>query len=146
MSKDQPQPGDSIKPRKPAIVQFTSTVLTCESLLVVFATLVAFGLRDSPYGRGPLQFDSAVAIWVAGGTLALVLLVLSRMTSGTGGYVAGSVAQLPVLGLGLVVPMMFFVGGVFVVLWIAALRLGRRIDRERAEYDAAHPETAPNIE
>ena len=35
--------------------------------------------------------------------------------------------------------MMFVVGGIFVILWWVALRLGGRIDRERAEYDAAHP-------
>jgi hypothetical protein len=46
--------------------------------------------------------------------------------------------------MGLLVPMMYLVGGIFVVLWIYALRLGSRVDRERAEYDAAHPETAPN--
>ena len=41
--------------------------------------------------------------------------------------------------MGFFVPMMFVVGGIFVVLWVVALRLGGRIDRERAEYDAAHP-------
>ena len=35
--------------------------------------------------------------------------------------------------------LLLIVGGIFVVLWIVALRLGGRIDRERAEYDAAHP-------
>ena len=40
---------------------------------------------------------------------------------------------------GLWVPMMFLIGGVFVVMWVAMLRLGARIDRERAEFDAAHP-------
>ena len=43
------------------------------------------------------------------------------------------------LAVGFFVPMMFVVGGIFVVLWVVALRLGGRIDRERAEYDAAHP-------
>ena len=43
------------------------------------------------------------------------------------------------LAVGFFVPMMFVVGGIFVVLWIVALRLGGRIDRERAEYDAANP-------
>jgi hypothetical protein len=40
---------------------------------------------------------------------------------------------------------MFLAGGIFAVLWVAALRLGDRIDSERARYDAAHPETAPNV-
>jgi len=40
--------------------------------------------------------------------------------------------------------MMYVVGAVFVIMWAASLRIGARVDRERREYDAAHPETAPN--
>lgn len=144
MSKDRPAPGDRIKPKKSALVQFTSTTLLLEVFLVIFATLAVWGLRDSDFGRGPLRIDSGAAIWLLGGVLALVLVILSRVQGSAAGRTAGSVAQVPVLAMGLLVPMMFFVGGVFVILWFFALRLGARVDRERAEYDAAHPETAPN--
>ncbi|KAJ8141179.1 hypothetical protein OY671_005644 [Metschnikowia pulcherrima] len=140
----RPSPGDRIKPKKPAKVQFASTTLSLEAFLVVFATLVAYGSRDVPYSRGPLESPSATSIWVVGGVLAVVLVVSSRMVGTPGGYVAGSVVQVPVLALGSVVPMMFLVGGSFVVSWIVSIRLGGRIDRERAAYDAEHPETAPN--
>lgn len=144
MSKDQPAPGDRIKPKKSALVQFTSTTLLLEVFLVIFATLAVWGLRNSEFGRGPLQIESSGAIWALGGVLAVVLMILSRAQGSAAGRAAGTVAQVPVLAMGLLVPMMFLVGGVFVVLWIYALRLGTRVDRERAEYDAAHPETAPN--
>lgn len=144
MSKDQPAPGDRIKPKKSALVQFTSTTLMLEVFLVIFATLAVWGLRDSEFGRGPLQIESGAAIWALGGVLAVVLVILSRAQGSAAGRAAGTVAQVPVLAMGLLVPMMFLVGGVFVVLWVYALRLGTRVDRERAEYDAAHPETAPN--
>lgn len=144
MSKDQPTPGDRIKPRKSALVQFTSTTLLLEVFLVLFATLAVWSLRDSEFGRGPLQIESGAAVWVLGGVLAVVLAILSRAQGSAAGRAAGSVAQIPVLAMGLLVPMMYLVGGIFVVLWIYALRLGARVDRERAEYDAAHPETAPN--
>lgn len=144
MSKDQPAPGDRIKPKKSALVQFTSTTLLLEVFLVIFATLAVWGLRNSEFGRGPLQIESSAAIWALGGVLAVVLVILSRVQGSAAGRAAGTVAQVPVLAMGLLVPMMFLVGGVFVVLWIYALRLGTRVDRERAEYDAAHPETAPN--
>lgn len=144
MSKDQPAPGDRIKPKKSALVQFTSTTLLLEVFLVIFATLAVWGLRNSEFGRGPLQIESSAAIWALGGVLAVVLMILSRAQGSAAGRAAGTVAQIPVLAMGLLVPMMFLVGGVFVVLWIYALRLGTRVDRERAEYDAAHPETAPN--
>jgi uncharacterized membrane protein len=144
VSKDQPAPGDRIKPKKSALVQFTSTTLLLEVFLVIFATLAVWGLRNSEFGRGPLQIESSAAIWALGGVLAVVLMILSRAQGSAAGRAAGTVAQVPVLAMGLLVPMMFLVGGVFVVLWIYALRLGTRVDRERAEYDAAHPETAPN--
>lgn len=144
MSKDQPAPGDQIKPKKSALVQFTSTTLLLEVFLVIFATLAVWGLRDSEFGRGPLQIDSGAAIWTLGGVLAVVLLILSRAQGSAAGRAAGTLAQIPVLAMGLLVPMMYLVGGIFVVLWFYALRLGSRVDRERAEYDAAHPETAPN--
>jgi FtsH-binding integral membrane protein len=141
---DRPRPGDSIKPKKPAKVQFASTTLQLEAFVVLFAALAIFGLRNSAYERGPLVIESTTALWVIAGVLFVTLLVLSRTVVRPGGYVAGTVAQVPVLGLGLLLPMMFVVAGIFVVMWVVSLRLGGRIDRERAEYDAAHPETAPN--
>ena len=72
----RPSPGDRIKPKKPAKVQFASTTLLLEAFLVVFATLVAYGLRDVPYSRGPLELPSATSIWVVGGMLAVVLVGL----------------------------------------------------------------------
>lgn len=146
MSKDvRPREGDRIKPKKPATVQFTSTVLQLEAFVVLFAAFALYGLRDSVYERGLLQVGSTAAIWIVCGVLFVVLLTLSRMMGRPGAYVAGSAVQVPVLALGLLLPMMFVVAGVFVIMWIVSLRLGGRIDRERAEYDAAHPETAPNV-
>ncbi|WP_402467711.1 DUF4233 domain-containing protein [Isoptericola aurantiacus] len=147
MSKkdDRPRPGDRIAPRKPAKVQFASTMLQIEAFVVLFAGLALYGLRDSRYERGLLMLDSTTATWVVVGVLFVVLIVLSRLVGRPGGYLAGSVAQVPVLALGLLLPMMFLVSGIFVILWVVALRLGGRIDAERAAYDAEHPETAPNL-
>ncbi|GAB3157397.1 hypothetical protein GCM10027059_00220 [Myceligenerans halotolerans] len=144
MSKDRPAPGDRIKARPSALVQFTSTVLACEAVLVLFVTLVAFGLRDLDYERGPLQSDSAAVVWGVGGGLAVLLVVLSRFTRRPAGLAAGTTAQILVLATGLVVPLATVVNLVFAALWVMALRLGSRVDRERAAYDAEHPETAPN--
>lgn len=141
---DRPRPGDSIKPKKPAKVQFASTTLQLEAFVVLFAALAIHGLRSSVYERGLLVIESTTALWVIAGVLFVTLLALSRTVARPGGYLAGTVAQAPVLGLGLLLPMMFVVAGVFVVMWVVSLRLGGRIDRERAEYDATHPETAPN--
>nr|WP_231384131.1 DUF4233 domain-containing protein [Cellulomonas sp. URHD0024] len=108
---------------------FTQTILVLEAFLVFFATLVAYGLRLAP----------TATIWLVGGALSVLLILLSGRVSRPGGYTAGWVGQVLVLAGGFLVPMMFAIGGIFVVLWWVALSLGGRIDRERAEYDAAHP-------
>ncbi|PZR55353.1 DUF4233 domain-containing protein [Xylanimonas oleitrophica] len=144
-SKDRPAPGDRIKPKKSALEQFTSTTLALEAFCVAFAAVALYGLRDSAYEKGPVEITSPTVIWVAGGTLFLLLLVLSRLTSRPVGIAGGTVAQVLVIATGLALPMMYLVAGVFVIMWVASLRLGTRIDRERRAYDAAHPETAPNV-
>ncbi|RYV51761.1 DUF4233 domain-containing protein [Pengzhenrongella frigida] len=123
---------------------FAATVLVLEAFVVFFAALVAFGLRAAPTG----------VVWAVGGTLSLVLVVLSGMLRRPGAYLAGSVVQGLILASGFVllfapVRAASFVGGtalgvgiVFVALWVVALRLGGRIDREKAEWDAAQGETA----
>ncbi|KQR11045.1 DUF4233 domain-containing protein [Cellulomonas sp. Leaf334] len=129
MSSTVPDGGQAVRRKRPAKPQFTQTILVLEAVLVFFATLVAYGLR----------LAEPAAIWWVGGALSVTLIVLSGLMTRPGGYVAGSVVQGVVLAVGFVIPMMFVVGGIFVILWIVALRLGGRIDRERAEYDAANP-------
>ncbi|MGO1317464.1 MAG: DUF4233 domain-containing protein [Cellulomonadaceae bacterium] len=142
--KQESVPAAPMRRKKPARIQFTSTILVLEALVVLFATLVAYGLRNAPAGMPDSVLPlPGTAIWILGGTTSLVLLVLSRLCGRPGGYVAGSLAQVVVVAGGLVVPMMVLVGLIFAAMWVVALRLGGRIDRERAEYDAAHPHTAP---
>ena len=121
--------GQAVRRKRPAKPQFTQTILILEAVVVFFATLVAYGLRIAPTST----------VWLVGGGLSVLLILLSGFVSRPGGYAAGWVGQVLVLAGGFWVPMMFFVGAVFVILWWVALSLGGRIDRERAEYDAAHP-------
>ena len=108
--------------------QFTATMLVLEAFVVLFATLVAYGLRTGPAGP----------VWALGGALAFSLVLAAGVQGRPGGLVVGSVLQVPVLLGGLLLPpvaapVMVVVGVVFVGLWIASIRLGSRIDRERAE-------------
>lgn len=127
-------PEPAARRKSPARPQFASSVLVLEAILVLFATLAAYGLAAAKQ----TTFSTGTA-WLVGGVLMVALVVLSRTVTRPGGYVAGSVAQALVLAAGVVVPMMALVGAVFVIMWVVALRLGGRIDRERAEWDAAHP-------
>ena len=125
----QPPPagGPAVAPRqRSARRQFASTILVLEAFVVVFAALVAYGVRAAP----------SELVWGVGGSLTLALILVSGMLRWPAGYLGGSALQLAVLACGVVVPMMFGVGGVFVLMWVVALRLGGRIDRERAERSA----------
>ncbi|BDZ43961.1 hypothetical protein GCM10025865_32600 [Paraoerskovia sediminicola] len=135
-----------IRAKKAARPQFTSTTLVLEAFVVLFATFAAYALRTVPSAwPDGVPVPSGAVVWAVGGSLVLVLLVLSRAVGSTAGYVAGTVAQIPVVATGLVLPLMFVVAAVFLALWFVSLRLGGRIDRERAAYDASHPESAPNV-
>lgn len=125
-------------------MQFTSLTLRLEAFCVLFAAVALYGLRDSSDEKGPVEISEPTLIWVVGGVLFVVLLVLARLTSKPAGVAGGTVAQVLVIATGLALPMMYVVGAVFVIMWAASLRIGARVDRERREYDAAHPETAPN--
>ncbi|WP_298459580.1 DUF4233 domain-containing protein [uncultured Cellulomonas sp.] len=140
-SPGAPAPGATApRRRRSARRQFAATTLATEAFVVLFVTLVALGLRVAPAG----------ALWAAGGGLALVLLLLSGMLRSPGGYLAGSLVQIPVIGCGVVLllspvtgsgfaaTIVFVVAGLFALLWVVSLRVGGRIDRERAEWDAAH--------
>lgn len=140
-----PKPTDRIKAKAPAKRLFASTILMLEAFVVLFATLAAFGLRNTPSNEATMTTSSPATLWLVGGGLAVVLFVLSRALDYPGGYIAGTLVQVPVLAFGLLVTMMYIVGAVFIILWIMSIRMGAKIDRERAIYDAEHPETAPNI-
>lgn len=122
-----------VRQKRPAKPQFTSMILVLEGVLVLFAALTAYGLRSA---------DPAV-VWTVGGVMFVVLVLLSRLVTAPGGYVAGSVAQLLVIACGFVIPLMFALGLLFAVLWFVSLRLGARIDRERAAFDAEYPDQTP---
>jgi len=126
-------PAPAVRRKRPAKPQFTQTILVLEAFCVLFATLTAYGLRVA----------SAGVVWGVGGALALLLLVASGLVTRRGGYLFGWVLQGWVVAAAVVLPSVardiaVVVALVFVGLWVAALRLGGRIDRERAEYDAAH--------
>jgi hypothetical protein len=70
--------------------------------------------------------------------LTVACLLLAGMLRSEWAYRAGWVVQAAAIGLGFVVPLMFFLGAVFAALWATADHLGRKIERERAAAYAAH--------
>ena len=105
-----------------------AAVLALEGIVVALSTPVMITLSDVPVGT---------ALWLGLG-VAAACLVLAGLLRSEAAYVAGWVVQAGAIGIGLVVPLMFFLGAVFALLWGTADVLGRKIERERAAAYAAH--------
>jgi hypothetical protein len=80
--------------------------------------------------------DTGVAL-AAGLGVAVLCLLVAGLLRAEWGYALGWLVQLAAIGLGFVVTLMFFLGGVFAALWATAYLLGRKIERERAAAYAA---------
>ena len=108
-----------------------AAVLCLEAIVVALATPVMVTLHDVP----------VTTALVAGLGLAVACLLLAGMLRSETAYVVGWVLQVGAIALGLIVPLMFFLGALFAILWAAAYLLGRKIERERAAaYAAYQPE------
>ena len=98
-------------------------MLVLQAVVLFLTGVVTIGMTDLGAGR-------SLAL---GAGLAALCLLVAGMLGRPGGYALGWVLQLVSVGLGLVVPVMFFVGALFAALWATAYLLGERIDIERAE-------------
>ncbi len=107
-----------------------AAVLTLEAITFGLTTPVMIAISDVATG---------VALAVGLGLMIAAVLVAGSLRR-PWAYYAGWVLQAWAIGLGFVVPIMFFLGAVFALLWATAYLLGRKIERERAEafarYDA----------
>jgi len=108
----------------------SSILMAFESLVVFFATLVAFGTK----ALGPTT-ENAATVWAAGLTLAVVFIITPALLGKPGSYIFGWALQIIVVFTGVWVPLMYVVGGIFLCLWIWAMVAGGTIDKARAAYE-----------
>ena len=92
-------------------------VLVLEGIAVLF---VPRGIAQTEEGLGGVRL-----------TLLLVLAVVLVLTSGVQrrpqGLVVATVLQVPLLLTGLLNPAMWFVGGIFVLIWLYLLQVRREL-------------------
>lgn len=86
---------------------------------IVFGLAIAGMIQVSGLPMG-LSFG----LGLGAAALAIVAAALFRRPAG---YPLGWLTQLVAIGLGLATPMMFWVGGMFALLWVVCFALGRRI-------------------
>ncbi|WP_240641034.1 DUF4233 domain-containing protein [Nocardioides ferulae] len=122
-----PAPGGPAGQRSPRR-GMCAAVLSLEAITLGLTTPVMVTIADVRLGA---------ALTVGLGLTVLCLLVAGALRS-EWGFRAGWAIQVAAVGLGFVVPLMFFLGGVFALLWGTADWLGRKIERERAAAWAAY--------
>ena len=104
-----------------------AAVLSLEAITLGLTAPVMISIAD---------VDTGTALGVGLGLAAACILV-AGMLRAEWAYALGWLIQLGAIGLGVVVPMMFFLGAIFALLWGTADFLGRKIERERAAAYAA---------
>jgi len=109
-----------------------ATMLVLEAFAVFFAGLVAKDLSGLGTGRSLALF----------GGLAVACAITAGLLRSPVGYLIGSALQVVVLALGFWVPAMVAVGLIFLALWVTALRVGARIERERVSSADARPDVS----
>ena len=105
-----------------------AAVLALEGIVIGLSTPVMATL-------GEVSLGAALGVGLG---VAAACLVLAGMLRAEWAYLAGWVVQAVAIGLGFVVPAMFFLGVIFAALWATAYLLGLRIERERAAAWAAY--------
>jgi len=113
-----------------------SMLMAFESFVVFFATLVAFGLKVA---EGPI-------VWAVGLTLSFLLILTPAILGKKFSYAWGWFLQIVVVALGIWVPLMYVIGGIFVCLWAWAMIAGGTIDKARAVLDRQAAEQASQEE
>lgn len=87
---------------------------------------IVFGLAIA----GMIQVDNVpVPVAVTAASIGIVLaLTAAALLRSPVGYPLGWLTQLVAIGMGLLTPWMFWVGGVFALLWVVGFVLGRRLE------------------
>ena len=93
---------------------------------------IAFGL-SIPVLISVAGVSTATALWIGLG-LAVACIVVAGLLRFAWAYWLGWAIQVGAVALGFEVATMFFLGAIFLALWATAWFLGRKIEKERAEW------------
>ena len=80
---------------------------------------------------------AATAGLAGGGVCLLALAATATLRFPAIGYPLGWLTQIGALALGFLTPGMWFVGGLFALLWVISFVLGKRLERLTAEHNAS---------
>lgn len=112
--------------------QLSATMLALQAVVLGLTTPVMISVAGVSVG-------TALAIGLG---LAVACVVVAGMLRRPWAYYLGWLIQVASIVLGVVVPMMFILGAIFLALWAGAYFAGAKIDRERAEREVIEREWA----
>ena len=98
------------------------SVLIMEIFIMGFALLLA---KDLPATRG----------LIFGGVIAFLAFLSAGMLRRKSGWILGWIVQILMVAYGFVVFTMFFLGALFLGLWVAAIVVGRKGEAARAAFN-----------
>ena len=100
--------------------RLTATVLVLEAFIIALTIVPAVKLEDAT----PASAGAAAGIAVVA---AIVLAVLARRRLPVT-LVGGSLLQLLIIASGVVLSVMYILGGIFALLWVTGIWLGHRVE------------------
>ncbi|MCW2747177.1 MAG: hypothetical protein JWP10_319 [Nocardioidaceae bacterium] len=103
-----------------------AAILTLEAVILALAAPVMIAVED---------VNVALALLICLG-LAVLCIVTAGSLRRPQGYAMGHAIQVGAVLMGFLVPIMFFIGGMFAALWLGAFFLGRRIEADKARWAA----------
>jgi len=126
--EDAVNEGAQARPQRSAQLTFKQTVLGLQAFGVLLATTFVAGMANA----GAVDASAGV-IWGLGLWLMVMLGYAVGQQKKRWGVWLGWALQVPMLAGFFIDPAIAIIGAMFLLLWITGLRLGGRIDRERAE-------------
>jgi hypothetical protein len=102
------------------VKRLCATVLIMETIVIWLAIPVALTVEHASARRAGV---AGAVLAVAAVTLAVAARRWLRWT-----VVGGSVLQAMVVAAGAIVPVMYFLGGIFAALWVIGIWRGHRVD------------------
>ena len=111
-----------------------AAVLSLEAITLGLTTPVLITVAD---------VSTPLALLVGLG-LAVLCLLVAGMLRKEWAYGLGWAIQVGAIAVGFEIGLMFFLGGLFALLWATAYLLGRKIERERAAAFAAYDAQSAN--
>lgn len=104
-----------------------ATMLALQAIILGLAIPVMITVEDVP---------PALASLIGGG-LAVLCIVVAGLLRKPWAYVVGHLIQVATIATGFLAPIMFFIGLMFLALWLGAYFLGRKIEADKARWAAA---------